>query len=345
MATVRTRRASEWRSNSEGVDHSRIQRPLSKRGYQPARGTNFLPRPTPVILKQTYPWSKWPELTIKLRGLQDTTTTYDIWRSFQERGNIKLIELYEDRGGKRDTTGKIIFSPVPRQPFWTQLGSYGLYMIKPDRFGNGYNCRIDPEVNRKYEDFLIRSPIRPHISYYPTMKMIPTALHFGLMVDPQSMMHMQTIKAIPGDEFSFVVDLRRHRIVVTFMVEFVDPRSRGDISYVSDSEISKFDRKNKYMFEIPFAQLKTIRRFDLSEHMSSLIISLESPPAFYRRREALADCHSKENLLWTEFDAWYRQTDIFYDPYILQTATVTTLHKDKPVIDIGICPYFTQDSQ
>lgn len=325
-----------WRTNGEDVDHSRILRPLSKRsGYHQARGTNSPPRLPPVILKQTYPWSKWPEVTIKLRSLHEKTTTYDIWRSFQRHGNIKLIEIYENRNGQREGAGKIRFSPPPREPFWTKLGSSNLYMIKLDNKGNGYNCRVEFEGNRRYEDFLIQSPIRPHIRYRPTMKMIPTALHFGVMVDPQSMMSMETIRAIPGDELSFVVDLRRNRIVVTFMVEFVDPRSRGDTSYVSDTDISSFDRKNKYMFEIPFAQLKTIHRVDLSDDVTSLIVSLASPPAFYRKREAQEGCHSRENLLWTEFDAWYRQTDIVYDPYILQTATVTTLHKDKPVIDIG----------
>jgi RNA-dependent RNA polymerase len=168
------------------------------------------------------------------------------------------------------------------------------------------------------------------------MKLTPAALHFGLMVEPNSMMSMEMIRAVPQEELSFVVDIQRNRIVVTFTVTFKDPRSQGDPSYVSNSAPGAYDRKNKHMFQIPFSQLKTIQRYNVTEDRVSLIISLDSPPAFYRKREIHEDCHSAENLLWTEFDTWYRQTDIVYDPYRLQTATVTTLHKDKPVIDIGM---------
>ena len=338
MATTQTRKPIVCRSKSGSVDYSRTQRPLSKRGYQPAHGTNFRPH-YPPVLKQTYSWSQLPELSIRLRYLDPATTTYNIFQNFQPHGNIKLIELYEDQGGRRDGTGKIIFSPVPSEPFWkvpTGLGEY-CYTIRLDADGNAYDCRIEPETSRKPEDFLIRSPIRPHISYPWTMKMIPTALHFGLMVDPYSMMQMQTMKSIPGHEFSFVVDLRRNRIVVYFTVEFVDPRSLGNTSFRSNASISEHDRKNRYMIEIPFSQLNTIRQTDLSNNMASLIISLESPPAFYRRREALESSHSEEILVWTEFDAWFRQTDIIYDPYMLTTSIVTT-NKDNPVIDIGNYP-------
>jgi len=146
---------------------------------------------------------------------------------------------------------------------------------------------------------------------------------------------MQTINAMPGDELSLVVDLLRNRLIATFMVDFKDPRSQWDTNYLSKSQISEYDRKNKYMFQIPFTQLKKIYRVDLSNAMIALIISLDSPPAFYRRREDEKSCHSNGTLLWTDFDSWYRQTDIVYDPYQLATATVA-LHKEQPVIDIGV---------
>ena len=37
---------------------------------------------------------------------------------------------------------------------------------------------------------------------------------------------------------------------------------------------------------------------------------------------------------WSEFDTWYRQTDIVYDPRRLENAVVS-LKKELPVIDIG----------
>jgi hypothetical protein len=49
--------------------------------------------------------------------------------------------------------------------------------------------------------------------------------------------------------------------------------------------------------------------------------------------------------IWSDFDTWYRQTDIVYDPYRLQTAKVT-LHKERPVIDIGrVFPMSIKDNK
>ena len=44
--------------------------------------------------------------------------------------------------------------------------------------------------------------------------------------------------------------------------------------------------------------------------------------------------HMAGNLTWSEFDTWYRQTDIVYDPRRLENAVVS-LKKELPVIDIG----------
>ena len=89
------------------------------------------------------------------------------------------------------------------------------------------------------------------------------------------------------------------------------------------------------MFQMPFDQLQKIQRVNLGDKGFVLVVSLESPPQFYRKREDEEACHSNEAVVWTEFDTWFRQTDIVYDPYLLQTAVVT-LHKERPVIDIGI---------
>ena len=149
-------------------------------------------------------------------------------------------------------------------------------------------------------------------------------------------MAMETITRVPGEELSFVVDLVRKRITAAFMVNFVDPRSQGDNRFLSKSGIKDLERKNKFMFQIPFAQLKAIQRVELGNSMMALVIALESPPSFFRKREDIEASHSSENMMWSDFDSWYRQTDIVFDPYRLQTAIVA-LHKDKLVIDIGMC--------
>jgi len=137
------------------------------------------------------------------------------------------------------------------------------------------------------------------------------------------------------DELAFVVDLLRNRIVANFEVQFRDPRLSGASDYVSPSKKGSYNRINKYMFQIPFGQLKRIQRMDLNPQVFALVITLDSPPQYYRKRQDDTAGHAEGNLLWSEFDTWYRQTDIVYDPYRLQTAKVT-LHKERPVIDIGM---------
>lgn len=148
-------------------------------------------------------------------------------------------------------------------------------------------------------------------------------------------MPLQSIEPFVPADLKLTVDLVRKKIAAEFKITFQDPRSGGMDSFVSDSKVGEFDRVNNYMFQIPFDQLKTISEFNLNENSFALAISLESPPLYHRKREDEKASHSAENLKWSDWDTWYRQTDIVYDPYRLQKAGIA-LHKAKPVVDIGI---------
>jgi RNA-dependent RNA polymerase len=287
------------------------------------------------VLKQVYEWSKLPELIVRLRNLSSDTSTYDLYRNFKKHGRIVLIEIFQTPSGTREGGAKIKFSPPPRDAFWAQPGFANRYEIRMENGHDGYICTVELDERNKNRQYKVRSPVNKTIEYDEKMQLFPSSVQFGIMIDPGSFMNMQSIISPPGEEMSLVVDLLRHRLVATFTVDFKDPRSQWDTTYVSESRVSEYDRKNKFMFQIPFSQLKTIYRVDLNNGMIGLVISLSSPPAFYRRREDEKACHSPEGLLWSEFDSWFRQTDIVYDPYKLATASVA-LHKDRSVIDIGM---------
>jgi RNA-dependent RNA polymerase len=280
---------------------------------------------------QPHPLLVLPELTIRLSGLYPATTTYDIWRNFSGSGTIVFIELFENRFGVRDGHAKIRFSPPPEVPFWTK----GTYRFTTEDGISSYNVRVscDENTNRVYK---IQNPLKKSVFYDEKMKLSPSALDFGVMLYPNSTMPLQTVQARGPKDMSFVVDLRRNRIVATFNVTFRDPRSAGVTDFTSKPAIGQYDRINKYMFQIPFGQLKTINQVVINDTTFALVISLESPPEFLRKREDDKATHSRESLVWNEYDSWFRQTDIVYDPYRLQTAPVS-LHKETPVIDIGIC--------
>ncbi|XMA14761.1 hypothetical protein WAI453_007552 [Rhynchosporium graminicola] len=275
-----------------------------------------------AILKPSYEWQQWDELTIKLRGLAPHETTYNLWTTFRDYGTISFIEIFEGNGGNRDGGAKIRFSPPPEIPIWKNSP----HNIKSEgNAGETYMVQLTLLDDRR-QSRTVQSPIRHTKFYPPKMKMVPSAIHFGLMVNPWSMMplhtHIPTSSA--HNDTTLVVDLKKHRLVASFTVKFENPGHNPS-----------YDRINQYQFHIPFSQLTKIKKLELNDAAFALIISVESPPMYYRKRESKEAGHSRENLMWSEWDTWYRQTDIVYDPYVLQKETIT-LHKDQPVIDIGM---------
>ncbi|KAE9370524.1 RdRP-domain-containing protein [Stipitochalara longipes BDJ] len=278
------------------------------------------------MVKPTYDWQKWDELAVRVRGLANTETTYTVWKNFRSHGTITFIELFETRNGPQELHAKIRFSPAPTEAFWAS----GKYTMRDDKFW--YIANISLSDNRR-QGLRIQSPIRRHIFYDPKMKLSATTLHFGLMINPHSMMPMHSVTPIQED-LTFVVDLLHNRVVVSFNVRFQDPRSSGATDYASNSRVAEYNRVNRYMFQIPFGQLQKIQRMNLNPHVFALVITLDSPPQYFRKRVDETAGHAQGSQIWSEFDTWYRQTDIVYDPYRLQTAKVT-LHKERPAIDIG----------
>jgi RNA-dependent RNA polymerase len=162
------------------------------------------------------------------------------------------------------------------------------------------------------------------------------------MEEEHTFISLQRVITKRSADLSFTIDLRRKRIVVNFAHSFVDPRSQGVSDFISSNEIGKLDRDEHYMFHIPFGQLHTIKHLDYDgfgiQDFFGLAITLDTPPSFFRKQLGDNAGHSDGSLSWTEFDTWYRQTDIDYDPYRLQHAKVS-LHKAQPEIDIGIASY------
>jgi len=301
-------------------DPARIERPQSAR-HSATRS------PNQQIWRSSGEWRQASEISVKLTKLHDSETTWNLWRNFKIHGHILYIEIFEGEGKAR-----IQFSPPPSTEFWGPNRPYRIQALD----GSSYNIFVGLDDRSKTpRSSLVRSPIRPNVQYNAKTTLWPASLHIGIMVDQDSMMPLHNIiPTIPAD-LKFTVDLVRKKLVAEFKVTFEDPRSQGVTSYVSESQVGEYNRKNNYMFEIPFDQLKTISKVDFSTKRWGLAMSLVSPPRYHRKREDEQSCHSEEALTWSDWDTWYRQTDIVYDPYRLQHEIVA-LHKEKPVIDIGI---------
>lgn len=298
------------------IDHTQVVR----RPQNPGAGYPHLQGP---MLKPNFDWQKWDELSVRLRDVSRHESTFNLWRIFRAYGEVSFIDIFEGRdgSGNRDGTAKIKFSPPPSTPFWNNR----THTISNEDNSEIYLVQISLWDDRR-QGQTVRSPIRATKFYQPRMKMLASAIHFGLMIDPISMMPLHTIKPNQSEQngTTFLIDLMRRRIVANFTAKFENPGYSPSL-----------DRHNQYMFQIPFDQLTKIRKFNLNGEAFALIISVESPPLYFRKRQDQFAGHTKENLQWSEWDTWYRQTDIVYDPCILQEETIA-LHKDRPVIDIGL---------
>ena len=313
-------------------DWSRVQRAPrnAQQGFAPLR-----------LKPDALEWQKRPDFAVRLRIVHPKTTTYDLYQSFKKFGPIVLIEIFQDRSGARNGGAKLRFSPPPAEAFW----KVPFHRVTSGDGRKEYVVQVFEEDWKK-RTFEIQSPIRKHIWYQPQMKLFVSALHFGIMVTPNSVMPMHSARPIrredgsmPRDDLTLVVDLHRRRIETTFFVTFEDPRSHGMVDHSSTYPVGHFNRFNQLKFWVPFDQLQKIQRVKLNDGGFALTLSLDSPPPFFRKRSDEKLCHSDESCLWTEFDTWFRQTDIVYDPFRLQRAVVT-LQKERPVIDIGMCTVF-----
>lgn len=285
-----------------------------------------------VNLKPKFDWSNWDELTVQVRGLKLNETTYNLWKNFRTQGEIAFIDIRETNG-IRDGSARIRYSPPPHTPFWDECEVRGKYPVRAvDDSLYDVSVSFNPQTSRP---FLVQSPIKRHIWYEPQMKMYADRLHFGIMVDHESMMPLRTLEPSEAFDLCFRVNLQKRRIVTNFKVKFLDD---GSTSHLPGYKPNEFNRVNQYRFEIPFGQLKAIQRVELNQGAFGLLISLDNPPQFYRKRMDQKVCHADEGLQWNEMDTWYRQTDLVYDPYPLQRAVVT-LHKERPFIDLGKPPF------
>lgn len=314
-------------SNRPPVDHAAVERP--------SRAFVLRPAATQPTRQISTGWKTAPDLAVRLSGLHESETTWNLLRNFRIKGSIVLIDIFE-RSGRRDGGAMIKFSPPPDEQFWGNRHVPLDYQIQAADGSTYYKIGVALWDDRT-RDHGVQSPITPHIRHAPQMTLWPSSLHIGVMVEPDSMMPLRTIAPASPSELKLVVDVRRKQITAEFKVKFQDPRPRETIGSVGESKVGEIDRENRYMFRIPFDQLTTINQIDFNEATFGLMISLESPPQYHRKREEEESSHSEENLRWTDWDTWYRQTDVVYNPYQLQNAVVA-LHKVEPVIDIGKLP-------
>lgn len=161
------------------------------------------------------------------------------------------------------------------------------------------------------------------------------------MIQPNSMVAMYTTG--DTDEVTFEVNFRYKQVDVIFNIdlakEAVMPVSTNPKEQVEkeDSELGQKSKRESYRFRIPFAHLGTILEQGpvISERNRTLLISLPSPPIFWRKLHNVANSHDHKARYWTSRDMWFRQTGIAFDP-LLRSRLPISLKQTLPIIDTGL---------
>ena len=152
------------------------------------------------------------------------------------------------------------------------------------------------------------------------------------------MMNMRTVLPTREMGIKFCMNMFHKEIFVEFSMHIVDPRAT---SRDPNMQRGKHDRTELFQFRIPFTQLKAIHRIDGQGHKLILLISMETPPKFFKQLDP-SKSHDDKGSVWGDNDAWYRQTDLVYVPNVLKKSPLTW-KKTNPIIDLGKYHYFAQD--
>ncbi len=144
---------------------------------------------------------------------------------------------------------------------------------------------------------------------------------------------MNRVEASDSTAVSFGLNLLRKEIDVQFELAMTDPRYKETPSN-QEPDLGKLDRRDKFRFRLPLAQVNKIFELEVGSEKRIIFITLENPPNFYRRARNLDSTHEEASNYWGDWDTWYRQTDVVYDPRQLKLRPLT-LKKTKPIVDIG----------
>ncbi|OBT57998.1 hypothetical protein VE04_02007 [Pseudogymnoascus sp. 24MN13] len=300
----------DWRANQ----NRRPQNPTMNAAQQQPAG----PKLDGPILKTKEPWQKWTELTVRVSQLPATMTTWDLFKRFEREGSIAFIELHENSRGVRQDSARIRFSPPPNTDFWTR-DPITIRLESPEM--SEHTVRVSPEGKKR--SFEIQSPIRKMKWYPEVTTLYPQELNFGVMFSETAMMKKRTEVPPARNQMKLKIDLMRRRIVAVF-----------DVDYGNETASNPGLKSIKHMFQVPFGQLRVMHRVKLDDDRWGLLLTLDSPPQFYLKDSNIQRTHVKQSLVWSEFDSWFRVTDVVADSGAVKKAVVS-LNKAAPMIDIG----------
>lgn len=270
---------------------------------------------TPNHFSHSNPPMASPILKLTVTGLPPQTSTLDIYENFCRHGSLVRIELYETERGSRSTRAEVVFEPAPTNEFWRHSFDFETRSQQSATV----TCQVQGTQNQK---FLKESPTRKGVKYEDRMEINGTALEFGVLTEPTSMMVMgQSGDMQPGP--ILLLNLHRKEIEIKFPWRQISVK-----------------RSSVRTFRFLIALDNSFKLWQLPDR--SLIFHLDRPPWYSKQlAEAIGNTHSPDARLWTIEDTWARQTDIWTYKQCIPDINGSPVALQKHLNDINISRWTT----
>ncbi|KAJ5153257.1 uncharacterized protein N7482_009735 [Penicillium canariense] len=264
------------------------------------------------------PWEQWESVAVNISRVPREADTKALWNAFSREGEIRSIDIFDDRHGARSLKGRIRFKRPPTTVFWRS----GVYQIPlPGR----RVVYIGVALDRSCPSPFLKSPSRENVFYPRESQELPCKrCDIGVLVDGSTTCAMRTF----SDEAKprMVVDVRAKALFAHFNV--VLHHSRPVAAGVPEMSAST------YRLKIPFLQLARVwEAYEEDSHEVSLVIILDSPPLYHRQSTDILTTFSTQTT-WRDSDAWLRQTSIAHS-LGHQVKAPTSLRRVGQIIDLG----------
>ncbi|KAK6502188.1 hypothetical protein TWF506_002779 [Arthrobotrys conoides] len=274
-----------------------------------------------------------PDQKLKIYDLPSNITTLELYSCFSRYGNIEDVEIWEDDKQKGRKGSKwfdepplkgatVRFRPPPK-------GSLPIGRVElPIKGEDPHFVRLHLEHPR--DTLTIESPVNRALRFPESFELPVQRLDFGFMVHEKTMMSMYAVEASGKGvwkkplDIVFQVDLSRKQLDIRFGLRF-------------DASGGKKRRQEKYRMRIPFVALQSLYETtpdNLDGSSRSILIPLQYPPHVWRQLFDFSLSHKTDNPHWSEWDTWFRQTDIVENSEEFRTEPLA-IRKKKPTIDIG----------
>ncbi|KAF3188622.1 hypothetical protein TWF788_000370 [Orbilia oligospora] len=274
-----------------------------------------------------------PDQRLKIYDLPSNITTLELYSCFSRYGNIEDVEIWEDdkQKGRRGPKwfdepplkgATIRFRPPPKGSLPTGRSEILVKGEEP------HLVRLHLEHPR--DTLTIESPVNRALRFPESFELPVQRLDFGFMVQETTMMSMFAVEASERGvwrkplDILFQVDLSRKQLDIRFGLRF-------------DASSGRKRRQEKYRMRIPFVALQSLYETTPDNQNGgsrSILIPLQYPPHVWRQLFDFSRSHKTDNPHWSEWDTWFRQTDIVENSEEFRMEPLA-IRKKKPTIDIG----------